>query len=271
VLWQLLELVASEGGSVLCEHLDNVRSLLATLICYWHARSGAALERFRAENRRVAGSSSSYGGGGSRAEGHTGSGSGSRSGSGDGLTENALLQTCRLLELLRAAHWLPTPLCHLPHVIGSLQNASEVTAVLLDVWNFLRDFPPTRDQFAQPPTGEVSRRLWPHNFSSRPYTLTLTKMLRKHVISLGSHFGRFFVQTSELTDSGGLLPPPTGAEGLLPLPVGAEGLLPLPTGGGAGLLPTPELDEEASFMDQDDDEMLLFASQSNSSSKERVH
>mmetsp|Transcript_18078 Transcript_18078/g.45907 ORF Transcript_18078/g.45907 Transcript_18078/m.45907 type:complete len:89 (+) Transcript_18078:824-1090(+) len=86
-------------------------------------------------------------------------------------------------------------------------------------------------------------------------------MLRKHVISLGSHFGRFFVQTSELTDSGGLLPPPTGAEGLLPLPVGAEGLLPLPTGGGAGLLPTPELDEEASFMDQDDDEMLLMQEQ----------
>jgi Integrator complex subunit 5 C-terminus len=222
VLWQLLELVASEGGSVLCHHLDNVRSLLATLICYWHARSGAALERFRA---------------------HTGSGSGNSNGaSGDNdsgkQAQRSLLQTCRLLELLRGAHWLPAPLCHVSHVVASLQNASEVTAVLLDVWNFLRDFPPTPDQFVQPPSGEVSARLWPHGFSVRPYTLTLMKMLRKHVISLGSHFGRFFVQNnngSTATASAGLLPPPDAASGgLLPTPP------PLGTG---GLLPTPSLDE----------------------------
>jgi hypothetical protein len=74
---------------------------------------------------------------------------------------------------------------------------ADVVKVLMQIWSFIRDFPPSAAEFT---TKHESRtctalRTFPSNMSLEPYVQNIKNVMREHVVRLAPLYGRFFAPT----------------------------------------------------------------------------
>jgi len=144
VLFSILGILGSDPDEFF-RCLELVKSLLANLIGYWFAQGNSA------QNLNP--------------------------------TKSTLFSsTCSLISLLGKVHWIHSPLSLCPEIFGFI-TAKEISAILMSIWNFLRNFPPSI---------RVTRTKTDFQSQMDPYLIPLKIIVRNNISKLAIFSPKFF-------------------------------------------------------------------------------
>lgn len=94
-------------------------------------------------------------------------------------------QSCRLMELFRRVQFVPPILTFYGEIFDKIK-CKDISKVLMNVWNFIKNNPPLPEQY-----GDAGRR----SLESVPvdeYLDNAKAVLRENVVNLGENYSRFF-------------------------------------------------------------------------------
>jgi len=101
--------------------------------------------------------------------------------------------TWQLVSMLAQAHWMPYPL-NCCHELLAEVSPSDVVKILMSIWSFVRDFPPTASEYTiTDAASKTAVRAFPASMSVEPYVVAIKAVMREHVVRLAPLYGRFFV------------------------------------------------------------------------------
>lgn len=79
--------------------------------------------------------------------------------------------TCRLMEIIRKAQWVPPPLAYAGEIFAFI-GPKDITGIMMNVWDFIRDYPPSPSSYRPCPLEttttdavpmKVEERVEPHH------------------------------------------------------------------------------------------------------------
>jgi len=114
------------------------------------------------------------------------------------------------MEILRRVEWIPPPLSDASEIFGDI-TPTEITGILMNVWDFIRDYPPSPSSYspisAAKQAGAAaasgnweSQREWARTFGVchvEQYVVLLKNIMRNNVVKLSSHYPHFYQRLKE--------------------------------------------------------------------------
>ena len=117
------------------------------------------------------------------------------------------------MEILRRVEWIPPPLSDASEIFGDI-TPTEITGILMNVWDFIRDYPPSPSSYspivgkqagAETASGNngESQREWARfarDFGVchvEQYVVLLKNIMRNNVVKLSSHYPHFYQRLKE--------------------------------------------------------------------------
>jgi len=98
--------------------------------------------------------------------------------------------TVRFINILAKAQWIPHPLSCCGEITGTLTPA-ELSMLLITMWNFVRDFPPSPDSYVVSKAGKP-RRIFAPPARLNVFIRPMRTIVHSHIAELGALYRAYF-------------------------------------------------------------------------------